>query len=223
MNAYAHQYHVNMSEMIQPRTDYTRLVHQQELEALAGADTRFLCAPSALLHLARLHNYLITPETFVNNMEWAYWNGATTEWNRAGLARMMRERYGVASVSWWSAATGMPFSRHDTRRMQRAGYVDSLLESAFLTDVVSCLEPGVDGVLSLVSRGVPVIATVEPGFGANRSTHAVVLTNHDREQGTMTIFDPDARNETTEYPDLYVREYLSPVGACTVILPHKAP
>lgn len=193
-------------------------ISQQELETLVGIERHIMCAPAALLTAANQAGYNIDPSKIADWIDWSQWH-ESNGWSRPGLTGILRGRYGVSIVSWWSKSTGQNFAESDIKQMQTSGYIKTAVESDFLKDVVSHLPQGTEGIMALVEEGCPITVTVKPGFGMNKVEHAIILQGHDTENATISFYDPDQRNTSSVCSEEYIREYLSSVGACTVVLP----
>lgn len=196
---------------------------QQYIEGLAGIDKRILCAPTAFYKLAEKAGYDIELPEYVDMIRAEIGRSAGDQgWNRAKLAKTLREEWGVSSVSCWTKSLGKPVSSESIQGMQKAGYVsDSPDEVAFLTEVMGTVPEGTKGVIDLVRKGVPLVTTVEPGFATNKAKHAVVLEDYDEQTNNISVFDPDERNSEWSYPIEWIESHLSLDGGTTVMLPPR--
>jgi hypothetical protein len=178
------------------------------------------CAPVTFYMLLKANGYLppdLSPAQFVAHIdkrrlstEFAQQaSSQTANWSRPSLSKYLRETYGASIVSWqfnWN------FIPTQLDRMKQAGYITTDRESAFYFEHVWGKT-----VKEIVQADYPVIATMEPGFGENKNVHSVIVTGWN-EQEVLAI-EPDARNPHDHFPAARFMEYLSPLGAGSIVLP----
>lgn len=189
-------------------------LYQQNLEPIIGAKKATqACLPICFFMLGKAYGYMedLSIESFSATLDWNAAFDERTGWGRAKMSQLMREQFRVPVVSWWLNAPS-PVTAIDLERAKVAGYRSSQREIAWHEANVEKWPLEV-----IVAAGTPVIATMKPGFGANKSVHAVILASltHDRYE----VIDPDERSRRQYYSIDEIHRQLSPVGAASVILP----
>jgi hypothetical protein len=191
-------------------------VHQQSLEATMGLEKALqACLPACFYMLAKAYGYLpgLPFEDFSESIDWAGDRTQDGSWMRPKLSADLRRRYHLPIVSWWINAP-RPMSETDYARMKSSGYVSSQRELAWFEANAHDWPIEV-----IVAAGTPVIVTMKPGFGSNRSVHAVILAS--LKDDRYEIIDPDARNRKRFYSIDEIRRNMSPQGAASVVLAAK--
>ncbi len=181
------------------------------------------CAPVAFYMLLKAYGYLpfnMTPAQFVKDIDKDHLStefaqndsSQTLNWSRPALSQYLRRTYGAAIVSWQFNWNFIPTNMEATKR---AGYRVTKREIDFY-------EQHVWGktLKEIVQSGHQVIATMEPGFGQNKNVHAVIVTDWSEDE--VTAIEPDARNPYDHFAVERFMEYLSPLGAGSIILPKIA-
>ncbi len=189
----------------------------QSLESSLGTELAIRsCAPIALFMLLKANGYLsesMEPDEFMRSIDRNQLSvdagNPMVDWSRPALSRFLRKKYDATIISWqfgWPPPTDFP-------AMIKAGYIESDKEIDFF-------KKHVEGkpIEEIVKAGFPVIATMKPGFGTpdNKIIHAIIVVRWDDK---VLVVDPDARNPKTQFDATRVKEFISPKGAGTVILP----
>jgi hypothetical protein len=186
-------------------------ITQQSLASKLGTELAIRnCAPVALYMLLKANGYLdssVEPDKFCLELN-SPQNHVTGDWSRPALSKELRHKYNAGIVSWQLNGQA------NIDLMKRSGYVESIKEIAFFTNHVWG-----HSIKSIVRSGYPLIVTMLPGFGTpeNSNIHAVILVGWDGDK--VTVVDPDARNQKTEFEASYVEKFISPNGAGTIVLP----
>ena len=175
------------------------------------------CIPLAMYMLLKANSYLpddLEPDKFCFDLDREKLGSTVinpkVDWSRPALTKFLRHKYGATIISWmlgWPPPTDFP-------AMTKAGYIETEKEIEFFKSRVEGRS-----VEEIVKAGYPVAATMEPGFGTdqNKNIHAVILLEW--RDDTVIVIDPDARNKQTEFSPERVRQFISPKGGGTVILP----
>ncbi len=189
------------------------LVKMQSLEHVLGtySAARF-CAPLAFYMLLKAHSYIPKQQaavSFCRQLDDIDLKTESVDWSRPALSRQLRRTYGAKIVSW-----SFHYPKPDYAQMKKAGYIEDAAELKFFKQQI--LGKSVE---DIVRAGHPVIVTMKPGFGSdeNRNIHAVVVSGWGDDY--VTVHDPDARNPRSRFEPEYVRRYISPAGAGSVVLP----
>jgi hypothetical protein len=188
-------------------------IEPQVGEYMAGRN----CAPTCFFILGRAGGYLkdgigSTLGGFTTELNWDQNFSEARGWVRPALAAELRQRYGMAIVSWQLNGNIDP----DLELMQRSGYLSSDREIEFFKEHIIGQE-----LPDIIQNTYPVMVGVKRGFGGEAdSTHAIILSSW--EHGKVTVVDPDDRNTKQVYDEAYVLDYLNPTGGgCTIVLPKE--
>lgn len=159
--------------------------------------------------LLKANDYLPTDlevDEFVKELDRQKLSTYDLNWSRPALSHYFRDKYHAPIVSWQLNGDC------DVTRMQTAGYLQSAAEVAFFNRVA-----GRD-VADIVREGWPVIVTLARGLDTGTTDpHAVIILEWQND--TVTIVDPDARNNRREFSEAEIRAAISPAGAGTIVLP----
>jgi hypothetical protein len=171
------------------------------------------CAPVAFYMLLRAQGYLNGEEdagNFCLALDRSKLMTSAEDWSRPALSRILRLKYRADIVSWQLQGPTPP----NVLLMNAAGYIETPREEKFFQEHVIG-----HSVEQLVRAGYPVIVTMKPGFGSpeNKNIHAVIILDWADE--VVTVVDPDARNPRTDFEPGYVRGFISPDGAGSIVLP----
>ena len=185
--------------------------YQQSLTAAYGAERALqACLPTCFYMLARAHGYLkgMSLVDFMARLDWDDCRDPGRGWLRAPLSVKLRQTFDLSVVSWMvNQPAGANFDR-----MIAAGYVTTDREIAWFEHNV------VDWPIDVVvAAGTPTIVTMQPGFAANQSLHAVVLAALTND--TYEIIDPDERNSKRFYTIPEIHAAMAPNGAASIVLP----
>lgn len=214
--------HPDFLELNTASYDYQAVLKQQDLEQMLGLEERMMCAPTAIYGLALRMGYNIPIENYLEGIDRQKdYIEAIKGWSRPGLTYMMRKQWGAEIVSCWTSAIGHDATDESIAGMQKAGYLsESDIEIEFYQNVVCTAAQGANGVLELVrDKGIPLVTTVDPGFGENKAKHAIAIDAYDQGTETFEISDPDERNSKTRYTREELLPYIANDGATTIILP----
>jgi hypothetical protein len=202
-------------------TPSVELVTLQSLDTELGAHRAIRsCAPVTFYMLLKAYGYLpddLTPAQFIKDIDKdrlstdfdMVASSETMNWSRPQLSQYLRETYGATIVSWQFVWNFIPT---DLGRMKQAGYIITDQEIQFYF-----MHVWGKTVKEIVQSGYPVIATMEPGFGENKNVHSVIVTSWDEYE--VGAIEPDARNPYDHFTVKRFMEYLSPLGAGSIVLP----
>ena len=194
-----------------PLHDIDRITQQSLAPYIGETDAMIACLPTCFYMLGRAYGFLVdvTVEEFFLSLDWQATYVRGTGWLRAPLSKEIRDRYHMPIVSW--SVHFNTIGSNDLDVMKRVGYVDSMHEMAAFENLIAGRT-----IEQTVKAGTPVITTMKSGFGANKSVHAVIIASWSDD--IVVLIDPDARTDRTTYTPAEIREYLSPVGAGSIIL-----
>lgn len=184
-------------------------LHQQSLSKIIGQERADrACLPTCFYILARAHGYLkdVTFGDFSKKLDWSESYQPDLGWIRSRLSHELRGDYKLPVVSWKLS------HEVDIEKMVATGYVETQREITWFERNVADWPIEV-----IVAAGTPVIVTMKPGFGANKSVHAIILAQ--LKDDRYEVIDPDERNSKRFYTIDEIRRHMSPVGAGSVILP----
>ena len=201
-----------------PREKQIERITQQSIFPKLGEKALRACAPTCFYMTAHEKGYLpheIDLTDFCSALNWAHAE-TSSGWVRPDLSNQLRDLYDLPVVSWRFGGN-YDNSPETIERMRQAGYLRTQEEISFFTQQII----GRD-ITEIVQSCGPVIAGVKPGFGANQTTHAIIL-NKWSDDGIVEVIDPDDRNPITSYTAEYVRAFLNPDGGgYSIVLPRQS-